>query len=576
LLGGLPQAPSRYNPYRDRDAAISRQHYVLRRLHEVNWITAEEYEAAIKEPLVFRSMPEGMGREGAWYLEEVRRQLIDLFNEENVKRLGLQVPLYGEEAVYELGLTVQTAMNPPEQIAGDTALREGLERFGRRQGWSGPLEKIAPDKLAARLAEATFEPSQLANGGWAKAIVTKVGDKAVEVRLGAYAGTIEVQNMSWARIPNPKVSPTYAPAIRDARKVLEPGDVVWVSGLGADAKTVYNPALIQPNTSLRLALQTAPEVQGALVSIEPQTGDVVAMIGGYDFHDSQFNRATQAYRQPGSSFKPIVYSAAMDNGFTPASVVLDAPVVEFMESGDVWRPANYEKGFKGPMILRTALALSRNLVTIRVAQQIGIRKVIERAKVLELEPTFPEGLAISLGAVAVTPLNMTQAYTAFANGGMVSKARFILSVKDFWGETIYEPQPDLRDAISPQNAYIMASMLKDVVNAGTAGKARVLGRPVAGKTGTSNNEHDAWFIGFTPYLVTGVYIGYDQLKPMGRDGSGSSAALPIFVEYAKTVFEAYPPDDFPVPEGITFADVDASTGRLASAGSGVTLRLPFY
>lgn len=573
LIGGLPQAPTRYNPYHDREAAISRQHYVLRRLREVNWITDAEYEAARNEPLVFRSMSSGMGREGAWYLEEVRRQLIDLFNEDNAKRLGMQLPLYGEEAVYELGLTVQTAMEPAQQIAGDKALREGLERFGRRQGWSGPLEKITPDKLPQRLADATFEPSQLANGGWVKAIVTKVTDKIAEVRLGTYTGTIEIQNMNWARLPNSKGPLSYGPATKDARKLLEPGDMIWVSGLGMDAKTDYNAAMVSPDTLLRLALQNVPEVQGALVSIEPQTGDVVAMIGGYDFYGSQFNRVTQAYRQPGSSFKPIVYSAAMDNGFTPASVVMDAPVVEFMESGDVWRPANYEKGFKGPMILRTALALSRNLVTIRVAQQIGIQKVIERAKELELEPTFPEVLAVSLGAVAVTPLNMTQAYTAFANGGMLSKARFILSVKDFWGESFYEPQPDLRDAISPQNAYIMASMLKDVVNAGTAGKARVLGRPVAGKTGTTNEERDAWFIGFTPYLVTGVYIGYDQVKPMGREGSGSSAALPLFVAYAKTAFEAYPPDDFPVPEGITFAQVDPQSGYLAGGGG---LRLPFY
>lgn len=284
----------------------------------------------------------------------------------------------------------------------------------------------------------------------------------------------------------------------------------------------YNPDEAELNKPIRLSLQCVPELQGALISIEPETGDVVAMVGGYSFQESQFNRATQAFRQPGSSFKPIVYSAALDNGFTAASVILDAPVVQFLESGDVWRPSNYEKNFKGPLLLRTALALSRNLCTIRVVQQMGVQKVIERAKDLELEPHFPEVLSVSLGAVAVTPLNMTQAYTAFANGGMVSKARFILSVKNFWNETIYESQPDLRDAISPQNAYVMSYLLKEVVNAGTATKAKVLGRPVAGKTGTSNDWKDAWFIGFTPHLVTGMYVGYDQPRTMGRSGTGAA------------------------------------------------------
>lgn len=204
---------------------------------------------------------------------------------------------------------------------------------------------------------------------------------------------------------------------------------------------------------------------------------------------------------------------------------------------------------------------------------MGVQKVIERAKDLELEPHFPEVLSVSLGAVAVTPLNMTQAYTAFANGGMVSKARFILSVKNFWNETIYESQPDLRDAISPQNAYVMSYLLKEVVNAGTATKAKVLGRPVAGKTGTSNDWKDAWFIGFTPHLVTGMYVGYDQPRTMGRSGTGGSMALPIFVEYAKSAFQAYPPDDFEVPDGISFANVDQTSGHLVGSGG---LRLPFY
>ena len=555
IIAGLPQAPSKYNPYRDPEAATARQRYVLRRLRELNWITQAEYDAALAEKLEFKSAPEGMGPAAGWYLEEVRRQLIALFSEENALKTGLNLPFYGEDAVYQLGLTVQTAMDPVEQKAADEALRSGLERLDRVQGWRGPVEHIDVDKLEKRLSEAVFDQDSLSNGGWAKAIVTKVSDKGAEVRLGTQPGFIEAKTMNWARRARGK-SP------------LAVGDVVWVAVAGN-----YNPLSLKPGTPLPLLLQSKPELQGALVSVEPQTGDVVAMVGGYSVQDSQFNRATQARRQPGSSFKPIVYSAAMDKGFTPASVILDAPVVEFMDNGTIWRPANYEKGFKGPILLRTALALSRNLCTIRVAQQIGVPAIIERAKELELEPDFPEGLAISLGSVAVSPLNMVQAYTAFANGGMISKPRFIISIKNFWGEALYESQPDLRDAITPQNAFLMASMLKDVVNAGTAGRAKVLGRPLAGKTGTSNEERDAWFIGFTPYLVTGVYVGYDQARSMGKGGSGSSSALPIFVEYAKTALEAYPPDDFTVPDGISFANVDPQTGYRVNSGG---LLLPFY
>ena len=562
VIAGLPKAPSQDNPYHNPEAAITRQHYVLRRLRELNWITEAQYDEAMRQPLVFKSMSDGMGRQGAWYLEEVRRQLIDLFSEENAKQLGMDLPVYGEEAVYQMGFTVQTAMEPSAQRAADAALREGLEAFTRRQGWPGPVEKIPAAKLKERLEKSSFAPAMLANGERIRGIVTLYEDKGATVSLGKYTGFIDKAHLAWAR-----------KSIRGKQKFLEPGDVVWVSALGPDPKTPFKPEEAAPDKLIPLTLESVPEVQGALVSIEPENGDVVAMVGGYNFRESQFNRATQAHRQPGSSFKSIVYSAALDNGFTPASVLLDAPVVQFLESGDVWRPNNYEKNFKGPLLLRTALALSRNLCTIRVVQQMGVQKVIERAKDLELEPHFPEVLSVSLGAVAVTPLNMTQAYTAFANGGMVSKARFILSVKNFWGEPVYETQPDLRDAITPQNAYLMSYLLKEAVNAGTATKAKVLGRPVAGKTGTSNDWKDAWFIGFTPHLVTGLYVGYDQPRTMGRSGSGSSLALPIFVEYAKTALNAYPPDDFDVPDGITFANVDPSSGHLVSGGG---LRLPFY
>ena len=567
LIAGLPQAPSAYNPYRFPDVAKARQRHVLFRLRECNWITEAQYTEALAQPLVYTNLTEGMGPETAWYFEEVRRRLIDLLSEDNAKKHGITLPKYGADAVYELGLTVRTAMNLPQQAAADQALRKGLEDLSKRQGWLGPVTRIPAEYVNAHIQTAVFAPPHLAHEAWAKAIVVKVDEKGADVRLGAYKGFISVKNMSWARIPNPEVAGVHAAAIKDARKVLAVGDEIWVSARPKSNNQPYTPAEVTPDTVIDLALEQRPDVQGALVSIEPQTGDVVALVGGYDFAESQFNRATQAVRQPGSSFKPIVYSAAMDNGFTAGSIVLDAPVVQLSENIDqIWRPTNYSNDFEGPILLRTALAKSRNLCTIRVAQQVGMAKIVERARALGLEGDFPPVLAISLGAGAVSPLNLTQAYTAFADHGLVSTPRMIVEIRDGSGKVIYAQEPQLREAISPQNAYIMAALLKDVVNAGTATKAKVLGRPIAGKTGTTNDEMDAWFVGLTPHLVTGVFVGYDKLKTLGRLETGGSAALPIFVDYGKKVLDAYPPDDFPVPDGIVMAKVDPKSGLLVGEG----------
>lgn len=579
VIAGLPQAPSTHNPYKNPDAARTRQLYVLGQMRDKGWITADEYQKAVDEPLVYQAMAENRGWEGAWYLEEVRRQLIDMFSEGNAKAMGWDLPLYGEQAVYELGLTVQTAMDPPAQLAGDAALRKGLEAADKRHGWRGPLEKLSPEKMREVIAQSDFTPSNLRNGAWARGVVTAVTDKGADVRLGSYKGYVDVKTMSWARVPNVKISAAGAPAVRDARKVLAPGDLIWVSAYTVpDPKTKqappFEPEKYSKETVLPLALQQYPDVQGALVSLEPENGDVVCMIGGYSFAESQFNRVTQAKRQPGSSFKPVVYSAAMDNGFTPASVVMDAPVVQVDETTSrMWRPSNFEKNFRGPMTLRAALALSRNLVTVRLAMQMGVGAVVQRAKDLGLEPNFPEYLSISLGSVEVTPLNMAQAYATFASGGVRVKPRMILSIRDFWGNALYAPEPSMGEqGISPQNAFIMNYLLKEVINAGTGGKARVLGRPVAGKTGTSNDEQDAWFVGFTPHLSTAVYVGYDQVRPMGKQETGGNAALPIFVDFAKVAFEAYPPDDFPEPPDIVYHTINRESGQPSSSG----ISVPFY
>lgn len=567
MIGGLPQSPTAYNPYRYPEAAKSRQRQVLRRMYTLGWISDSDYETALHEELVYTSMVQGMGPNAGWYLEEVRRQLLDMFSEENAAKNGLDFGIYGEDAVYELGLTVHTSMDPFQQEAGANALRTGLENATKRHGWRGPVEEVSPSEYETFLAKHPFKPAMLEKDGWVMALVEEVDKAGATVRLGTTnKGHVSVKTMNWARTPNKRVSGSLTgTAISDATKVVKKGDAIWVSlappapPAKGQEPVLYDLSSVAAESVIPLRLQQVPDVQGALVSIEPQTGDVVALIGGYSFGStgSQFNRATQAQRQPGSSFKPIVYSASLDNGFTPGSMLLDAPLLVINPwTKQAWRPRNFEGGFEGPIRLYRALARSRNLCTVRVAQEIGIDTVNERAKALGLEPYFPAELAVSLGAVAVSPINLTQAYTAFANQGQVSKPRLIQSIQGPWGNSVYENPPQHTKAISPQNAYIMASMLKGVVNFGTGGKAKVLNRPVAGKTGTTNDENDAWFLGFTPYLVTGVYIGYDILQPMGRGETGSGAALPIYVNYASVALDAYPPDDFPQPEGIVFSSVD--------------------
>ncbi|MDD4649259.1 MAG: penicillin-binding transpeptidase domain-containing protein, partial [Desulfoplanes sp.] len=305
-------------------------------------------------------------------------------------------------------------------------------------------------------------------------------------------------------------------------------------------------------------------------------GDVLALVGGYDFFKSQYNRATQASRQPGSGFKPVVYSTALDNGYTPASIVLDAPIVyDDAATNSTWKPENFEGVFFGPTLLRTALVKSRNLVTIRIAQQIGIRKIIERAHALGLKGDFPEDLSVSLGSRPVTPLELCKAFTAFARGGSTVQPRLITRIENAWGQEVYASDIESVQAISPQTAYIITNLLQQVVQYGTGWRARALHRPVAGKTGTSNNEQDAWFMGYSPYLLTGVYVGFDQVKPMGKYETGSRAASPIWVEYRQAVEDSYPVQDFTLPPGIVMARIDPDTGLLAGPGASKSFFLPF-
>ncbi|MDO9582891.1 MAG: PBP1A family penicillin-binding protein [Desulfomicrobium sp.] len=547
LLAGLPKAPSRYSPYGNPERARERQIYVLTRLRDLGWIDRAEFEAAVNEPLDYSAQEDPSWKVGPYYLEEVRRQLVDM---------------YGEDKVYAGGLQVRTAMDMDHQVVADQALRAGLVATAKRHGWQGPIRHLEVDEYEE--FQSGRSSAGLKAGDWLQALVTNVDKAEATVRFGGDSGTVSVASMSWARVPNPKLAPEEAAKVSDARKVLKPGDVIWVS---VEEMPEGKP--------WKLALEQAPKVEGALVSIDPRSGEVLALCGGYDFFRSQFNRATQALRQPGSAFKPIVYSAALDNGFTAASIVLDAPIVYQDGSGQMWKPENFEGIFYGPTLFRTALVKSRNLVTIRVAQQVGINKVVERGKALGLTGLMEPNLSLALGSGQFTPMNLCQAYTAFPRGGTSIKPRLIESVTSPWGEQLFLATQEVSEAMPAETAYIISNLLQEAVQDGTGARAKVLGRPVAGKTGTTNDEQDAWFMGFSPYLLTGVWVGYDQIKPMGKFETGARAALPIWLDYRTKVEPAYPIEDFQIPPGIVMARVDARSGRLAGPGASEAYMLPF-
>lgn len=545
LLAGLPQAPTRYSPFRDFESAKTRQKYVLGRMLVQGWITQDQYDKAVVEPLVFKSMPDPSWEVAPFYLEEVRRELIDRF---------------GEDQVYNGGLHVHTAVDLKHQEAAERALREGLVASERRRGYKPSLEKLEKDKYADFFEHSNVPDFLMTPGRWLKALVMEVTPQGAVVRFGDKMGLIAANELGWAK------------------GRVEPGDMVWASVLAAPDKTAPEkpapepapakagkkakpaeptPPARQSRPLWKLSMEFEPRIEGAMVSMDPRTGEVLACVGGFSFEKSQFNRATQSFRQPGSSFKPIVYSVAMDNGMTPATVIDDGPF-SYRDpwSGQVWSPGNYEGDYGGPMTIRTALSKSKNLVTVRVAQQVGMKKIVERAQELGLRGDFGPYLPVSLGAVAVNLLDMIRAYSAFARDGSIINPRFILDVKSPWGEEVYTNKPEIKQVLSPQTAYIMDCLLKEVVRAGTGAGAKVLGRPIAGKTGTTNDFQDAWFMGFSPYLLTGCYIGFDQPRPMGKGETGGRAALPIWLSYRKAVEDDYPVEDFAKPAGIVMGTVD--------------------
>lgn len=541
LLAGLPQAPSRYSPTNHPEKARERQVYVLNRMVETGCITPAQRREALNQELTYQKRQNPYFVQMPYYTEHVRKLLEQRF---------------GDKALYSEGYSVYTAANLRLQNIAVDALRQGLYDLDKRTGFRGPLERLAPEKIEDFCRG--IEGQAVLKGQPAKAVVVDVSDQKsqVLVRLGKQKGVLDLKDMRWARKPDPKLA-YYEDRIRKPSEALSVGDVVWVAPKEEP----------EGRESFPVALSQTPDAQGALLSLEESTGLVKAMVGGFDFSQSQFNRAAQAMRQPGSAFKPLVYSAALDrpeNPYTPASIIIDSPIIYADGSVDqVWKPKNYGKTFYGPTLLREALAHSRNLVTIRILQDIKPSYVIPYAKAFGITSDLVDNLSLALGSSELTLLEIVQAYSVFANQGMLNKPCFITKICDRQGKVIYEHSPAPVQVISPATAFIMTQLLQGVVQRGTGWRIRALKRPVAGKTGTTNNLNDAWFVGYTPELCTGVWVGYDSGDQLGKGETGGRAASPIFLEFMQKALEGVPVTDFPIPEDVTQATIDVETGLLA-------------
>ncbi|MGM4891823.1 penicillin-binding protein 1A [Tardiphaga sp. 709] len=575
-LAALPKAPSSLHPIKNRDRAIERRNYVVDRLLENGWIKQADADKARKETLsVTGRNSSGHIFAGEYFAEEVRRDILER---------------YGEKKLYEGGLSVRTTLDPKLQVMARKTMTNGLINFDEIRGWRGATNKIDISgdwgvKLAEVKALSDIAP-------WKLAVVLDVSDQSARIgfqpgrELGGavlkdrQTGILTLDGVRWAK---PAAGPTKGKTPTAVSQVLAAGDVIYV-----DPLTNKDGSVVEGQFRLR----QYPEVSGAMVAMDPLTGRVLAMVGGFSFDQSQFNRATQAYRQPGSSFKPLVYSAAMDNGYTPSTVVVDAPIeIDQGQGAGVWRPENYSTGkYYGPVTLRNALMRSLNTVTVRLAQDVGMPLIGEYAKRFGVYDELPNYLSYALGAGETTVMRMVTAYSMFANGGRRVKSTLIDRIQDRYGHTIFkhdqrecrgcdapegwknQAEPQLVDrreqVLDAMTAYQITSMMEGVVQGGTATVLREVGKPIAGKTGTTNDEKDAWFIGFSPDVVVGIYVGYDKPRNLGNKATGGALAAPIAKDFMKLALADKPAVPFRVPAGIKLIRVDAKSGMRAGPGDG--------
>lgn len=609
LLAGLPQAPSAFSPFRNPAAAERRRRYVLRRMLEEGYLHEAAYEEYLASPPELHGPPEARDIEAAsWFVEEVRRHLFEVLGGERVRREGL---------------VIETTLDLDMQHAGVDAVRSGLERLDRRQGYRGPVRRVPPEAIADALPGLASEnglagedgadddaATEIPVGRPLLAVVTDVDTEKDVARVAfapGLAGEVHLRDVRWARTPNPARYPT---PVRSIERVFQVGDVTHFVRPEPDPDDA-------PVSIPRVLLHQEPAVEGALFAFDIHTGDVLALIGGYDFARSEFNRVTQATRQPGSAFKPIIYTAALVEGKTPTSIVVDRPLVyEDPESGFVWRPGNYKGRFLGELTLREALSRSVNNATIHLLDGLDLDGVLHLARSLGIESPLERNLSLALGASGVSLLELVRAYAVFPAGGRVVVPRFINRVLDAEGNVLLERVPlgnipasaaeaqqaetngdgseeppaqaepvvvaragedaDQQEAplppgyvLSPRTAFLATDMLHGVVvdPKGTGKQARALHRALGGKTGTTNEQGDAWFVGFSPDLAAGVWVGYDERRVLGKGETGGRAALPIWIDFMRSALADRPKTDFAVPEGIVFARVDRKTGLLATAAS---------
>ena len=547
LLAALPKAPSKYNPYKYPEVGKFRRNLVLQNLEENNFISKKKLNELKNSELKLKKRKIEIVNEANSYTEEVRRSV-----KEN----------YGFEKLYSQGLSIRTPLNIRYQIEAIGSLRKGIEEYDRRHGWRGPItNKIKDKNWKKKLEEFKLDPTLK----WKFAEITSINNseikfKIIEDKKKIINGTLEAKSVKWT-IPKNK-------SFSDRHNI---GDVVFVK---------------KKNNSWHL--KQYPKVNGGIVVLDPFTGDVKALVGGFNFKSSEFNRVTQAKRQPGSAFKPIVYAAALENGFSPNTIILDAPFVESQGEGlKNWKPENYGKKFYGPSTLRKGIEYSRNLMTIRIAKTLGLDKVLELSKKLDIYEEIPELLSVSLGAAETTLINLTSAYAPFVNGGKKIEPNLISRIQDRRGKTIFNVKyrkclgcdkfidkpiqyPKILNTnervLSEETAYQMLTILRGAVERGTAKKLRSLNVPIAGKTGTTNNNFDAWFIGFSSNLVIGVYIGFDSPKTLGKFETGSKAALPIFKNFIENALFKDDFDDFKIPESIYLTSINYDTGLKSSQG----------
>jgi len=545
-LAGLPQAPSRYSPYSHPQRAKERQVYVLNQMVSDGYISADEAAEALAYNLEVKARKDWDIGKVPYFAEHIRRYL-----EEK----------YGREVLYRQGLQVYTTVNLAFQKAAQRAVKKGLYELDKRQGYRGPVAHLASEEIEPffqKLKESVEANGGLEPGTVVKGVVIAVSsaEKKVSVRLSEGLGILPVEKMEWARKPDPEIA-YGAVKVTNPARVLKVGDVILVRLLERDSKT----------ENWLLALEQEPEVQGALLCMDNATGHVRAMVGGIDFHTSQFNRAIQSRRQPGSAFKPFTYAAALDKGYTPATIIIDSPIIYTDDQMDwKWKPKNYKEKFYGPTLFRTALIFSRNVVTIKILRDIGIDYVIDYARRFGISSPLSRDLSLALGSSGVSLLELTNAYSVFANLGELVSPIFITKILDRQGNLLEEYRPQRERVLEKDTAYVMTHLLQEVVKYGTGWRARAIKRPTAGKTGTTNNLQDAWYIGFTPSYVTGVWVGFDGDRTLGKFETGSRAASPIWVDFTAEVLKDKREKVFTVPENVVFAKIDPKTGLLAKPG----------